>query len=197
MTVRLKNPLIDEAGMSDPHVLFGVDFRLDAEGFEGDVFDAGDAFGDGEDLSGFGAMVGAMIFAAGILPGGIGFEEDVLQRNLTQGFFEFFGGRGSAELSAKGKEGTEFAPGFELMGAAAPGVEENAWWGAGADIVEEVFPDIADGVNRARSFEGTGETELALKDVALVLVGGVGELQVEPNFADAGPGEAEEKPFEA
>lgn len=164
-----------------------------AEGFEGDLFDAGGAFGDGEELCGFGAVV----FAAGILPGGVGFEEEAVGGDLPKGVFAFAGGRGAAEGSAEGEIGTEIHPGLELMGAAAPGVEEEGGRGIGADGVKEVVPYVADGVEGAGAAVGLGEAELTVEDVELSGVGGVGELAVEADFADAGAGKAVEEVAEA
>lgn len=70
-----------------------------AERFEGNVPDAVGFFGDGEELGG----LGAVIFAAGILPGGIGFEEKSVGWNLSEGFVQFAGGQGAAEGSAEGE----------------------------------------------------------------------------------------------
>ncbi len=162
---------------------------LAAEGYEGDAPDTGGFFGDGEELGG----LGAVIFAAGVLPGGIGFEEKSVGWNLSEGFVQFAGGRGAAEGAAEGEKGTEVDPGVEVVGAAAPGVEEHGGRRGGADGGEEVVPDVADGVEGAGALKGAGELELAVKDLLLRGVGGVGELTVEADFADAGAGEAVEE----
>jgi len=168
-------------------------FGEGAEGFEGDVFDAGGVFGDGEELGGFGAVV----LAAGILPGGVGLEEEAVGGDLTEGVLEFEGGRGAAEGSAERKVGSEIDPGLEVVCAAAPGVEEDGGGRVFADGGEEIVPDVADGVEGAGAVELLAKAELAAKGVALGGKGGAGELAVEADFADAGAGDAVKEVAEA
>ena len=91
---------------------------LAAERFQGDIPDAGGSFGDERELSRFGAIR----IAAGVLPGGIGFEEEAVGWNLAQGFVKSAGWRIAAEGSAEGEICAEFDPAPEVLGTSAPGV---------------------------------------------------------------------------
>lgn len=158
---------------------------LAAERFQGDIPDAGGLFGDERELSRFGAMR----IAAGMLPGGIGFEEEAVCWNLAQGFVKSAGWRMAAEGSAEGEIRTEFDPGPEVLGASAPGVQQEGGRGEGADGGEEVVPNVAHGVEGAGALQLMGELELSVENRLLRGEGGVGELAVESNFTDSGAGE--------